>query len=65
MNTIDFLHLKNDWTEIKKHITKIAIQLENDGQYTKELAVRDLIHVIKEMDSNEPMIEFAKPISNQ
>ncbi|MGE8206023.1 hypothetical protein ACQKP0_15880 [Heyndrickxia sp. NPDC080065] len=60
MNTIDQLHLKNDWTDIKKRITNIAMQLESDSQYSKEKAVRDLVITIEIMDKTEPRIEYVK-----
>ncbi|MBL5768218.1 hypothetical protein [Heyndrickxia sporothermodurans] len=60
MKTIDQLHIKNDWTDIKKRITKVAMQLESDNQYTKDMAVKELVEAIKEMDKNEPQIKFVE-----
>ncbi|MFB7302644.1 hypothetical protein [Heyndrickxia sporothermodurans] len=60
MNTSDFLHLKNDWTDIKRRITKVAMQLESDNNYTKDMAVKELVGAIKEMDKNEPQIEYVE-----
>lgn len=60
MKTIEHLQLKNDWTDIKRRITKVAMQLESDSHYTKDMAVKELVAAIKEMDKNEPQIKFVE-----
>ncbi|MGW9001788.1 hypothetical protein [Streptomyces koyangensis] len=38
----------------------MAMQLESDNNYTKDMAVKELVGAIKEMDKNEPQIEYVE-----
>ncbi|MFD0051485.1 hypothetical protein ACFVHQ_19555 [Actinomycetes bacterium NPDC127524] len=53
MNLTEFLQIKEEYTELKHHLIKIAAQLHEDDCYSKKDGLVDVLQVIEKLEQFE------------